>query len=119
MACLPILRQGTGVVLTIMGKSGKTLAEDAPDIPWILKKLLDVVDAVYKWRASRWGIRYEHANTQFTKEDSVRIESWIKEGKLKPIIGGVVGMDDLEGVKKVFGLVATGKGAVGNYVVKI
>jgi NADPH:quinone reductase-like Zn-dependent oxidoreductase len=119
MACLPILRPGTGVVLTILGKSGKTLAEDVPEAPWILKKLLDAIDAVYKWRASRWGVRYEYANTQFTKEDSVRIDGWVSEGKLKPVVGEIAGMDDLDGVKMLFGLVATGRGAVGNYVVKI
>ncbi|TVY49242.1 2-methylene-furan-3-one reductase [Lachnellula occidentalis] len=119
MAYLALLKPGTGVVLSVMGKSGTTLAEDYPEAPWMLKKLMNLLDAFYKWRASRWGVRYEHANTQFTKEDSERIDGWVGEGNLKPVIGGVFRMDDLDRVRKAFDLVATGKGAVGKYVVQI
>ncbi|TVY92994.1 Reticulon-4-interacting protein, mitochondrial [Lachnellula willkommii] len=119
MAYLALLKPGTGVVLSVMGKSGTTLAEDYPRAPWVLRKLMDILDGTYKWRASRRGVRYEHANTQFSKEDSERIDGWVREGKLKPIVGEVFGMGDLDRVRKALDLVATGKGAVGKYVVKM
>ena len=119
MAYLALLKPGTGVVLSVMGKSGTTLMEDYPGAPWMVKKLMDVLDAFFKWRAARWGVRYEHANTQFTKADSERIGKWVGEGKLKPVVDEVFDMEDLDRVRKAFDLVWTGKGAVGKYVVKI
>lgn len=95
------------------------MKKDWPTLPWLLEKLIDAVDAMFKWRASRWGVEYEHAFTHLGKENSDAIEQWVREGKLKPVIGGSAEMDDLETVRKMFDIVGSAKGAVGKYVVKI
>ncbi|TVY41534.1 2-methylene-furan-3-one reductase [Lachnellula subtilissima] len=47
MAYLALLKPGTGVVLSVMGKSGTTLMEDYPGAPWLLKKLMNFLDAFF------------------------------------------------------------------------
>lgn len=119
MTYLPLMKPGAGVELAFMGKSGDTLAKDWPELPWYLKTLVNGVDSVFKWRARRWGVKYDHARTYFTNETVEAIDRWATEGKLKPIIGGIAEMDDLETLKKFFDIVGSGKGAVGKYVIKI
>lgn len=81
--------------------------------------MLDWIDAMFRWRASRRGVKYDHAFTQFTGTDSERIARWVRDGKLKAVVGKIAGMDDLEAVKEMFEAVSSGKGATGKYVVKI
>jgi len=117
MTYLPLMKSGSSVILSLKGKSGDTLAKDWPQLPWLVKVLMNGVDALTKWRAARWGVRYEHAHTQFTPEDVKRIEQWVVEGKLRAVVGESAQMGDLEAVRRMFDVVATGKGAVGKYVV--
>lgn len=118
MTYLPLLKKG-GLVLSIMGKSGDTAAKDLPDIPWALRKVMNLVDLMMKWRARRWGVRYEHAHTQFEKRDSEMIEKLVVEGKLKAVVGQSAAMDDLKAVRKMFDMVGGLKGATGKLVVKV
>jgi NADPH:quinone reductase-like Zn-dependent oxidoreductase len=119
MPYIEVVKPGTGFLLTIVGKSGQTLAKDWPEAPWLLVKVLDTFDGVQKWRAWRWGVRYDHVSTQFTSATSENIGKWVKEGKLKAIIGKTVAMDDLEGVREMLDAAASAKGAIGKYVIKI
>ncbi|KAH8593925.1 chaperonin 10-like protein [Bisporella sp. PMI_857] len=118
MSYLPLLRKGEGVVVGEKGKSGDTLIKEMPDTPWLLVKLLNIVDAVYKWRARRLGVRYEHADTRFIREDSEMIEKLVVEKKLKTVLEATK-IDNLIEVRKMWNKVASGKGAVGKYVVML
>jgi NADPH:quinone reductase-like Zn-dependent oxidoreductase len=118
MSYLPVMKPG-GLEVAFIGKSGKTLKKDWPEVPWIIQKLADLIDAQWKWRASRWGVRYQHTFTDAAKENSEAIDRWAKEGKLKAIIGGVTEMNDIETAKKFYDIVGSQKGAVGKYVIKI
>lgn len=119
MAFLSLLKPGSGVVLSVYGKSGDTMAKDWPLTPWILIKIMNAVDAMFKWRARRWGVRYEHAFSQMSGENAEAIDLWVREGKLKPIVGGIIEWDDLESVRKIGHMVGSAKGAVGKYVLRI
>ena len=118
MSYLPLLKPGDGVVVSAMGKSGDSLILDWPHAPWILVKLLNILDGLNKWRARRLGVRYEHANTQFMKENWDRIDEWARERKLKVIIE-TTDWDNLDEVRRMFDIVASGKGAIGKYVAKL
>lgn len=118
MAYLPLMKPG-GHEVAFIAKSGKTLKKEWPEVWWIIEKLADLFDAQFKWRASRWGVKYDHAFTHAAKENTEAIERWAKEGKLKAVIGGVTEMDDLETVRKFYNIVGSAKGAVGKYVIKI
>jgi NADPH:quinone reductase-like Zn-dependent oxidoreductase len=119
MTYIEVVKPKTGLLLTIVGKSGQTLARDWPEVSWWLIKLLDVLDGVQKWRASRWGVKYDHVYTQFTSTASEKIAEWMKEDKLKAIIGKTAEIDDLETVREMFEAVTSAKGAIGKYVIKI
>jgi len=59
MSYLEVMRgEGKGLVLSLTGKSGSHLKEDWPETPWWLVKILDWVDALFVWRAGRWGVIY-------------------------------------------------------------
>lgn len=119
MSFLPVMKPGIGVEHAFMAKSAEGLKNDWPRTPWIILKLVGAVDAIWRWRARRWGVRFEPAFTQCSKENIDAIDGWAKEGKLKAVIGGAVDMDDLEEVKRMYNIVGSAKGAVGKYVVKI
>jgi hypothetical protein len=48
---------------------------------------MDGIDAVFKWRASRWKVRCDHIFVQLTSADLEKIAGWAKDGKLKSVIG--------------------------------
>ena len=119
MPYIEVVKPKTGFLLTIVGKSGQTLAKDWPEVSWLMIKVLDALDGIQKWRASRWGVIYDHIYTQFTSTISESIAEWVKEGKLKAISSKTAEMDDLETVRGMFQEVTSAKGAIGKYVVKI
>lgn len=119
MTYLPLIKPGAGVELAFMGKSGDTLAKDWPELPWVVKGLVNIVDSTFKWRARRWGVQYDHAFTYFSEETAGLVDTWAGDGRLKPVIGGITDMDDLETIRKYYDIVGSGKGAVGKYVLRI
>jgi NADPH:quinone reductase-like Zn-dependent oxidoreductase len=119
MSFLPVLKPETGLILTITGKSGTSLAHDWPEVSWLLVRFLNGLDALYTWRASRWGVTYHHIFIRPLKADLDLLAEWLKDGKAKAVIGAKLKMKDLEEVKKVCGLVYAGKGGIGKYVIEV
>jgi len=117
MSSLPVLKPKTSFLLTITGKSGQTLVKDWPTAPWLLLKFADALDSFYKWRASRWEIRYDHVFTQTINTDLDRLALWLEEGKVKAVIGREAKVEDLDAVRAMAQLVYAGHGGVGKYVV--
>ena len=119
MYFLPVMKPKTGFILTLVGKSGDHLKHDWPDVSWWVVKLANAHDALLKWRATRWEVRYDHIFVQPREEDLDVMAGWYREGKTKPIIGEKFEIGQLEDVKRVCGLVNDGKGGIGNYVLVI
>jgi NADPH:quinone reductase-like Zn-dependent oxidoreductase len=120
MTCFPyiaVLKPGAGLVLSITGKSGETIKKDLPDVPWLLEKLMDAHDAMQKWRAWRYGVRYDHVWVHMGHAE--QITKWAEEGKLKAVIGKTANLSDLETVRAMYEIVAQRKGSVGKYVITI
>jgi NADPH:quinone reductase-like Zn-dependent oxidoreductase len=96
MPYLPVLKgEMKGFLLTITGKEGRTLREDWPEIGGRLVCAVDLLDGWYRWRAGRWGVRYENV---FVKADGVDLDvlaGWVIEGKVRPVTGRVVKWEDL------------------------
>jgi len=116
---ISVLKPGTGLVLSITGKSGETMKKDFPQTPWLLLKIMDAHDALQKWRASRWGVRYDHVWNCLSEENAERMSKFAAEGKLKAIIGKVARLSDLETVRAMYEIVGQRKGSVGKYVITI
>jgi NADPH:quinone reductase-like Zn-dependent oxidoreductase len=118
MGYLPVLKKG-GLLLTITGKEGWMLKDDWPEIGTWLVWVADVLDWWYKWRAGRWGVRYENVFVRPNGADLDVLAGWLVEGKAKPVIGRVVEWEDLEGVKALCQLIHDRKGGVGKYVIDL
>jgi NADPH:quinone reductase-like Zn-dependent oxidoreductase len=122
MVCFPyiaVLKPGSGLVLSILGKSGETMKKDFPETPWWLLKIMDAHDGMQKWRARRWGVRYDHVWNHFEERDAERIAEWAGEGKLKAVIGKTAKLSDLETVRALYDIVGQRKGSGGKYIVTI
>jgi NADPH:quinone reductase-like Zn-dependent oxidoreductase len=123
MMCFPyiaVLKPNSGLVLSITGKSGETIKKDMPDTPWLLVKLMDAHDSMQKWRAWRYGVKYDHVwNECDNMGHAEQITKWAEEGKLKAVIGRTAKLSDLETVRAMYEVVAQRKGSVGKYVITI
>jgi NADPH:quinone reductase-like Zn-dependent oxidoreductase len=119
MSYLPLLKPGTGMLLTITGKSGKILKGDWPEIGWWLVVAVDMLDWWYRWRAGRWNVKYDNVFVKANGADLETLVGWLVEGKVKPVIGKVVGWEDLEGVRALCQLIYDRKGGVGKYVMDL
>lgn len=119
MSYLPLLKPGSGMLLTITGKSGKILKEDWPEIGWWLMVAVNVLDGWYKWRAGRWDVKYDNVFVKPNEADLETLVGWVVEGKVRPVIGKVVGWEDLEGVRALCQLIYDRKGGVGKYVIDL
>jgi NADPH:quinone reductase-like Zn-dependent oxidoreductase len=119
MYFLPVMKPKTGLILTLTGKSGDHLKLDWPGVSWWVVQLCNSLDAMWRWRASRWDVTYDHIFVQPTEEDLDTMAEWYRQKYIKPIIGEKWRIEDIEEVRRVCWLVYKGKGGVGNYVLVI
>lgn len=90
-----------------------------PTIPTVLRFLLNLMDRVRKWRASRWGVTYSYRFLDPIGTDLDFLREWIEKGSIKSIIGETVDFNDIEAVRKAAQVTYNGKGSVGKTVFKI
>jgi hypothetical protein len=74
---------------------------------------------MYRRRASRWGVKYDNMFICPAEADLNILAEWLKEKKVKAIIGEKWNIENLKEVRRACGLVYAGKGGVGNYVLEI
>lgn len=115
---LPVMRKG-GLLFSLTGKSGTALKKDWHETPWLLVKILDVINAWYEWRARYSGVRYEECFTEMVSADLDTLGSWVEGGMVKAIVCDTVRIEELEKVRAMLEVVQKGKGGVGKYVVDI
>jgi len=65
------------------------------------------------------GVQYESILQKPTREGMLSIASWIEEGKLKPVVGKTVKLEDIHAVREAFAQVWGGKGGIGKVVIEI
>ncbi|KFX94428.1 hypothetical protein V490_04360 [Pseudogymnoascus sp. VKM F-3557] len=118
MKYIQIMKPGTGLLYTLTGKKGKDLREDWPTLPWIVGKLLDAANAVYIWRASRWGVEYKPMFIKMHNSDLQRVGEWARSGKVKAIVGESANLADLDRVKALAAVVKKRNG-LGKYIITI
>lgn len=116
---LPLIRSG-GVIVTISKTpSGDELKRKFASSPWLFVTLLNLVDRVNKWRASRYGVSYSYLWMDPDAKGLNDLGRWVGEGKFKPLVGRTAKLEDLEAVKSGYEEVYKAKGGVGKFVVKI
>ncbi|KFZ03674.1 hypothetical protein V502_10750 [Pseudogymnoascus sp. VKM F-4520 (FW-2644)] len=118
MKYIQIMKPGTGILYTLTGKKGTDLREDFPTAPWLVGKILDVVNAVYTWRAARWGVDYKPMAIKMRDSDLQRVGEWVRSGRAKAIVGESADLADLDRVKGLATVVEK-KNGLGKYIITI
>lgn len=86
-------------------------------IPFVASTILNTLDSVRKWRAKRWSVNYEYMFLDPSGADLDVLRGHVDEGKLKPVVGLTVKLEDIEAVKKAAMTSYQGKGGVGKTVI--
>lgn len=120
LKALPLMKKGGQIVSVSTVPSGKLAKEKMLlDIPMILKVILDVVDWFFRTWAGWKGVRYSYLHLEGNTEDLERLARWVDEGKVRPVVGMQVKLEDIEGVRKGCQQLFDGKGGVGKFVVDV
>jgi NADPH:quinone reductase-like Zn-dependent oxidoreductase len=119
LASLPLMKKGASIVSISTVPSGRLMREMQPDVPLFLKLILDVVNWFFEtW--SRWnGVKYSYLHLHGNREDLEKLAKWVDEGKVRPVVGMRVKMEDVEGVRRGCQQIFEGKGGVGKFVIDI
>ncbi|KAJ8059352.1 hypothetical protein OCU04_012308 [Sclerotinia nivalis] len=84
---------------------------------WWMVKIMDLLDWSLRTWASWNGRSYSYLIMEPDREDLEKLGGWISEGKLRPIVGSEVKLEDIEGVRKGCQEAFAGKGGVGKFVI--
>ena len=99
--------------------SGQNLKPIMPEVSSFFIAVLDFLDSIRRWRVSRKGVKYDSVGQKPSGNDMQRIAKWLEEGKVRSVVGKVVKLSDLQGIKDACTQIASGKGGIGKVIVKI
>jgi NADPH:quinone reductase-like Zn-dependent oxidoreductase len=116
---LPVVKKGGCIVSISTAPHGTSFKKKNPGLPTYLEYILNVVDWVFRIYTGWWGVNYSYLVMQGNAKDLERLKGWVEEGKVKPVVGSVVKLSDIEGVRKGCQQILDGKGGVGKFVVEI
>lgn len=116
---LPIMKQG-GVIVSISTiPAGTKMKGHAPDMPFIAEKLLNCADRFYTWRCNFAGVHYTYLFMRPSADGLNQYSRYIKDGQVKPLVGKVASLHDLESVKNGCQEIFDGKGGLGKFVISV
>ena len=119
----PLLNRRTGAAVSIASVPSAATVQKMfgrENVPfWVVW----VLNLVYLWY-DYWKLRGTNIRQDFVsgnpgnREDLEKVGEWIAQEKIRPIVT-IVEMEDLDEVRRLCGMVASGKGGVGQLVVRI
>lgn len=119
---IAITNAGAGALVNIAGIPDKSLVREmlgADRFPWWLGVALDAVQLWYRWLLLGSGVRYTMiSGSPDVREDLERAGEAIARGQVKAV-PTTVDFDDLDAVRRVCSTAYSGKGGVGQIVVRI
>jgi NADPH:quinone reductase-like Zn-dependent oxidoreductase len=118
-ASLHLMKKG-GVILSVTSLPfGADLERVAPGLPSPIRWTLDGIGAVKQYRAGRYGVECRSMFVRDSAEDLNRLSEWIDQGLIRPIVGRVSKLDNLNEVREGCLEVFNGKGGTGKFVIEI
>jgi NADPH:quinone reductase-like Zn-dependent oxidoreductase len=109
-----------GIIVSISGLVfGPGLKTKVPDMPVMLRWILNAIGMVVTFWTSMSGVKYLPHFMEPSSKDLARLSQWIDDGKLKPVVGRVARLDDLDAVRAGCQEVFDGKGGIGKFVIEI
>lgn len=116
---LHLMKKG-GIIVSVSGiPFGSDLKKAMPEMPVWIRLLLDAVGAVISFRAGRYQVKYRPFFLTPSAEDLERLGGWIDEGRLRPVVGSVVSLDNLDAMRKGCETILAGKGGTGKCVIEV
>lgn len=119
IACLKILKKGAVIVSVSGVPFGPDLRKRSPDLPIYVSCLLNFIGGITRFRTWWHGASYSYLFMQSSASDLARLSQWINEGMLRPVVGRVARLDNLQEVRDGCQEVYSGKGGIGKFVVEV
>lgn len=119
LASLNLMKKGGVIVSVTSLPFGADLKRVAPGLPLPIRLTLDGIGAVKQYRAGRYSVEYRSMFVRGSAEDLNRLSDWIDKGLVRPIVGRVSKLDDLNEVREGCIEVFNGKGGTGKFVIKL
>ena len=120
LSYMSLLKPKNGLILSISTvPSGNMLKKPFPQIPFYVRIPLDLVDWYYRWRVGRWGADYECVLVEMNSQDLDRLRNWVDGGKIRPVVGKTVRLDDLTAVRDGCNDIYSTHGGTGKMVIEI
>jgi NADPH:quinone reductase-like Zn-dependent oxidoreductase len=85
----------------------------------LVTRVLDFADWVLRTWAQWKGRRYSYLMMEPSGEDLEKLAGWIEEGKVRPIVGSEVKLEDVEGVRRGCRQIYDAKGGIGKFVIVV
>lgn len=127
MQYLSLMVPSSSIIVSISTlPSGTTLQSsnvmqrpDNPRLPLLFHTFLDIGDAIRKFRAWRWSVEYEYFFLNPKSEDLESLSQYVKEKKLRTVVGSRVDFHDIEKVREACWQVYNGKGGLGKTIIEV
>lgn len=124
MQFLSLMVASTGTIISIstqpsasdLQQSSFFKRPDKPQIPFIPRLFLNSVDAIAKYRARSYEVKYSYMFLESSADELDTLTHYVEEGKLRPVVGSKVAFRDLATVKEACLQTYQGKGGVGKTV---
>jgi len=105
--------------MTCTNSSGKDVKAIIPNLYLGIQTVLDLANGIYKWRIERHGPKFGSVLQSASGTDTERVKGWVEQGKLRPIVGRVVKLEDIKGIREVCTQLYTSMGGIGKVIVQI
>ena len=116
---LSVLKKGGVIVSIATLPSGDQMAKDMPDMPFFIRTLLNLANWFLTWWVGRAGVKYLYMFMSPSAEGLNNYATWVKEGKVTPVVGRTAKLSDIDAVRKGCKEVFDGKGGIGKFVIEI
>ena len=119
LSSFALMKRG-GIILSIKTLPfGEDLKRKVPHMPRVLVWILGLVGAFIQFWARRYGVFFRPLAMRESARDLVRLGKWIDEGKIRPVVGRVAKLGNVDNVKQGCNEVYGRKGGTGKFVVEI
>lgn len=118
-SCLKMLKKGSVIVSVSGVPFGPDLRRRSPDLPIYIGWLLNFLGGITQFRTWWYGATYSYLFMQPKASDLARLSQWIDQGMLRPVVGRVAKLDDLQEVRDGCQEVYSGKGGIGKFVIEV
>ena len=116
---IPLMKKGARIVSISTVPSGKIMKEMQPDVPGFLVVILSIVNWIFEMWTSWNGVNYSYLLLRGNTKDLESLAKWVDEGKVRPVVGMRVKMEDIEEVRKGCQMIFDGKGGIGKLVIDV